>query len=425
VKLGILSTAPNCYSTRRLRQAAEDRGHDVQVLDTLRFAIELQHEDPDLWYRGRDLSEYDAILPRIGASISYFGTAVVRQFEQMDVYTPNTAAGITNSRDKLRSLQILSRHDIGIPHTTFVRDRKDVLPAIERLGGAPIIIKILEGTQGVGVILAETTKVAEAIVETLQSARQNVLLQQYIGESKGCDVRAFVVGDRVVAAMRRVAKAGEFRSNVHRGGRAEKVELDPEFEETAVRAAQIMGLRVAGVDLLESDEGPLIMEVNSSPGLEGIETATGLDVAGAIADYMNSQVAFPELDIRQKLTVSKGWGVVELLVHEGFADVGKPLSESSLPDRDISILTLTRGTSVIANPKSSRVLEPNDRLLCYGRLDAMRDLVPERRRRQRRMKVRKLDPAVIEAMHDPAGAAPPSSAASATSAGSATGTDAP
>lgn len=413
MKLGILSTAPNCYSTRRLRQAAKDRGHDVQVLDTLRFAIELQHGDPDLWYRGRDLSDYDAILPRIGASITYFGTAVVRQFEQMDVYTPNTAAGITNSRDKLRSLQILSRHDIGIPHTTFVRDRKDVLPAIERLGGAPIIIKILEGTQGVGVILAETTKVAEAIIETMQSARQNVLLQQYIGESKGCDLRAFVVGDRVVAAMRRVAKAGEFRSNVHRGGRAEKVELDPAFEETAVRAAQIMGLRVAGVDLLESDDGPLIMEVNSSPGLEGIETATGLDVAGAIADYMNNQVAFPELDIRQKLTVSKGWGVVELMVHEGFVDVGKPLSESSLPGRDISILTLTRGTAVIANPKGTRVLEPNDRLLCYGRLDSMRDLVPERRQRQRRMKVRKLDPAVIEAMHDAAAAPPPPAQAAA------------
>jgi ribosomal protein S6--L-glutamate ligase len=402
VHLAILSTAPTCYSTRRLLQAAEDRGHEAAVLDTLRFAMELEHGEPELWYRGKHIPDYDAVLPRIGASITYFGTAVVRQFEQMDVYTPNTAAGIGNARDKLRSLQILSRHDIGIPHTTFVRDRKDVLPAIEQLGGAPVIIKILEGTQGVGVILADTTKVAEAIIETLQSARQNVLIQQFIGESRGRDIRALVVGDRVVAAMRRVAKAGEFRSNVHRGGRTERIEIDPVFEETAVRAAQIMGLRVAGVDLLESNDGPLVMEVNSSPGLEGIETATGLDVAGAIVDYIASQVSFPELDIRQRLTVSKGWGVVELVVHEGFADVGKPLNRSSLPERDISILTLTRGTSVISNPKGSRVLEPGDRLLCYGRLEAMRDLVPERRRRQRRMKVRTLDPAVIEAMHEAA-----------------------
>ena len=205
MKLGILSTAPKCYSTRRLKQAAEERGHAVKVLNTLRFTLELEEGEPDLYFRSKVLSEYDAILPRIGASITYFGTAVVRQFEQMDVYTPNTANGITNSRDKLRSMQILSRHAIGIPHTTFVRDRADVLPAIERLGGAPVVIKILEGTQGVGVILAETTKVAEGIIETLQNAKQNVLVQKFIKESKGRDIRAFVIGDNVVAAMRRVA----------------------------------------------------------------------------------------------------------------------------------------------------------------------------------------------------------------------------
>jgi len=226
MKLGILSTAPKCYSTQRLCQAAQQRGHTVKVLNTLRFAIELQEGEPDLLYRSIDLPDYDAVLPRIGSSITYYGTAVVRQFEQMDVYTPNTANGIANSRDKLRCLQSLSRHDIGIPHTTFVRDRKDVLPAIERLGGAPIIIKILEGTQGVGVILAETTKVAEAIIETLQTAKQNVLIQKFVKESKGRDIRAFVVGDSVVAAMRRVAQGDEFRSNVHRGGTVERVELD-------------------------------------------------------------------------------------------------------------------------------------------------------------------------------------------------------
>jgi len=395
MKLAILSTAPGAYSTRRLKQAAIERGHDVKVLNTLRFAISLSHGDPDLHFRSKMLSHYDAVLPRIGASITYFGTAVVRQFEQMDVYTPNTANGISNSRDKLRSLQILSRHDIGIPRTAFVRDRADVLPAIERLGGAPVIIKILEGTQGVGVILADTTKVAEAIIETLQSAKQNVLIQAFVKESKGKDIRAFVVGGRVVAAMRRVAQGDEFRSNVHRGGKAEPVNLDPVFQETAIRAAQIMGLRVAGVDMLESSSGPQIMEVNSSPGLEGIEGATGLDVAGAVIDHIANQVAFPELDVRQRLTVSVGYGVADLLIPEGAELVGKTIVESGLRDRDIVVLNLHRGTTVISNPKGTRVLEAGDKLLCYGKLDSMRSMVPERRTAARK-KVRQLDPDLLE-----------------------------
>ena len=294
MKLGILSCSTNCYSTRRLREAAVQRGHKVKVLNTLKFAIDLDKADPDLYFRTKQLSHYDAVLPRIGASITYFGTAVVRQFEQMDVFCANSSGGISNSRDKLRSLQILSRHNIGIPRTTFVKDKKDVLPAIERVGGAPVIIKLLEGTQGVGVILAESVKMAEAIIETLQSTKQNVLIQKFVAESKGRDVRAFVVGDQVVAAMRRVAQGQEFRSNVHRGGRTELVELDDQYSEAAVRAAQIMGLRVAGVDMLESKTGPQIMEVNSSPGLEGIETCTQLDVAGAIIDFIAAQVDFPE-----------------------------------------------------------------------------------------------------------------------------------
>jgi ribosomal protein S6--L-glutamate ligase len=367
----------------------------VKVLNTLRFAIALSHGVPDLHFRSKLLTPYDAVLPRIGASITYFGTAVVRQFEQMDVYTPNTANGITNSRDKLRSLQILSRHDIGIPATAFVRDRKDVLPAIERLGGVPVIIKILEGTQGIGVILAETTKVAEAIIETLQSTRQNVLLQAFVKESKGRDIRAFVVGDRVVAAMRRVAQGDEFRSNVHRGGKAEPVTLDKKFQETAIRAAQIMGLRVAGVDMLESDSGPQIMEVNSSPGLEGIEGATGLDVAGAIIDHMSNQVMFPELDVRQRLTVSTGYGVADLHIPHGAELIGKTIAESGLRENDIVVLNLHRGTSVISNPKGTRVLEAGDKLLCYGKLDSMRSMIPERRTSQRK-KVRRLDPVLLE-----------------------------
>jgi len=389
MKLAILSRSPKAYSTRRLRAAATARGHSVKVLDTLKFSLEVQHGAPDLYYGSKHLSQYDAVIPRIGASITYFGTAVVRQFEQLDVYTPNSAHGIANSRDKLRALQILSRHDIGIPHTAFARRKQDVLPAIERVGGAPVIIKLLEGTQGVGVILADSVKVAEAIIETLQSAKQNVLIQKFVGESSGRDIRAFVVGDRVVAAMRRTAMGGEFRSNVHRGGRAESVDLDSAYHDTAVRAAQIMGLKVAGVDMLEGKDGPQVMEVNSSPGLEGIEGATKLDVAGAIMDFIEGQVSFPELDVRQRLSVSASYGVTELQIGEGSSLVGQSIAESDLRERDIVVLTLHRGHVVVPNPKGSRVMEVDDRLLCFGKLEAMRDLVPARRRRKR-PKVRRL-----------------------------------
>jgi ribosomal protein S6--L-glutamate ligase len=372
--------------------AAQQRGHQVKILDTLKFSIDLQRGQPLLHFRSKELSNYDAVLPRIGASITYFGTAVVRQFEQMDVYCANSSLGIVNSRDKLRSLQILSRHHIGIPHTAFARDKGDVLPAIARVGGAPVIIKLLEGTQGVGVILADSDKIAEAIIETLQSTRQNVLIQKFVAESKGKDIRAIVVGDQVVAAMRRVAQGQEFRSNVHRGGTVEGVDLDDVYRETAVRAAQITGLRVAGVDMLEGKDGPQVMEVNSSPGLEGIEKATNLDVAGAIVDFVAAQVKFPEVDIRQRLTVSRGYDVAELVIPEGSGMVGKALSESGLSDRDINVLSLHREGKVIPNPKASRVLQPGDRLLCFGKVGTMRDLVPEKTRRRRKPKVRALPP---------------------------------
>ena len=390
MKLAILSRSPKCYSTQRLVEAAKGRGLQARVLNTLKFAIDLKEGEPDLFYQSKPLSDYDAILPRIGASITYFGTAVVRQFEQMDVFTANSSAGIVNSRDKLRSLQILSRHQIGIPQTTFARDRKDILPAIDRVGGAPVIIKLLEGTQGVGVILAETVKVAEAIIETLQSTQQNVLVQQFVSESRGRDIRAFVVGDRVVAAMRRVAQGQEFRSNVHRGGRTEQIELEPAYAETAVRCAQIMGLRVAGVDMLEGTEGPQVMEVNSSPGLEGIESCTQLDIAGAIIDYMAAQVDFPEFDVRQRLTVSRGYGVTEISIRDGSDFVGKSIDEAGLPELDINVLTLYRGTTVIPNPRLKRTLEPNDRLLCFGKLESMRSMVPEKSRKRRRPKIKSL-----------------------------------
>ncbi len=391
MKLAILSCAPQSYSTRRFREAALQRDHEVKVLNTLKFAIDLEKNAPDLYYRQKHLSTYDAVLPRIGASITYYGTAVVRQFQQMDVFCANTAHGISNSRDKLRSLQILSRHHIGIPATTFVRDKRDVLPAIERVGGAPVIIKLIEGTQGIGVLLAETVKAAESIIELLQSQRQNVLIQKFVAESKGRDIRAFVVGDRVVAAMRRVAQGQEFRSNVHRGGVAEPVDLDEQYRETAVRCTQIMGLRVAGVDMLEGRDGPQIMEVNSSPGLEGIETCTGLDVAGSVIDYIAAQVDFPEIDVRQRLTVSRGYGVSEIFVPEGSNFVGQTIRETQLLEQDINVLTLYRGAKVIPNPRSDRVLEAGDKLLCFGKLEEMRGMIPARARRRRRPNVRELD----------------------------------
>jgi ribosomal protein S6--L-glutamate ligase len=386
MKLAILSRSPNSYSTRRLCEAAEGRGHEVEVLDVLQFAISLEEGCPDLFYQGEPVGHHDAAIPRVGASVTFFGTAVVRQLEQMEVFCANSALGITSSRDKLRSLQILSRHpDIGIPATEFVRRREDVMPAIERVGGAPVIIKLLEGTQGVGVILAETARAAEAIVETLQSARQNVLIQKFVAESKGKDVRAIVVGDRVVAAMRRVAQGGdEFRSNVHRGGRTEAVQLSDVYERTAIRAAQVVGLNVAGVDMLEGAEGPEIMEVNSSPGLEGIEGATGVDVAGEMVRFVEEKVEFPGFDLRQRLTVSRGYGVSELVIGEDSPLVGKTLGDSGLRALDIIALTIEREGGVIANPRHTRTLESGDRLLCFGKLEAMKGyLAPKQTRRRR------------------------------------------
>ena len=299
MKLAILSRSLYAYSTRRLKEAALARGHNVKVLDTLKFSIDLQRGVPDLYYRQKVLSHYDAVLPRIGASITYlcqvyfgpyplprigaaityFGTAVVRQFQEMDVFCANTASGIADARDKLRSLQILSCHHIGIPRTTFVRDKKDVLPAIER---------------------------------------------------------------------------------------------------------------VAGVDMLESDTGPQVMEVNSSPGLEGIEACTELDIAGAVVDYIAAQVDFPEIDIRQRLTVSRGYGVAEIYVPEGSNYIGGTIRRSQLPDQDVNVLTLYRGNKAIANPRMDRVLEADDKLLCFGKLEAMRDLIPPRTRRRRHPKIKDL-----------------------------------
>ncbi len=390
MKLAILSQEPKNYSTKRLVEACVKMGHKVRVLNTDQFAIDIEEGNPDLFYKQKRLPHFDAVLPRIGTSMTFFGTAVVRQFQQMGIYCLNSADGIINSRDKLRSFQILSRHKIGIPPTTFVKNKNDVLPAIERVGGVPVILKLLEGTQGIGVLLAHTLEVATSIIEMLQSQKQNILLQKFVAESRGKDIRAVVVGDRVVAAMRRVAQGQEFRSNVHRGALAEKIELDSKYEEAAIRATRLMGLGTAGVDILEGNDGPQIMEINSSPGLEGIEGCTNIDVAGAIVDYMAAQVDFPEIDLRDRLTVSKGYGVTEITIPKGSEFVGKTLANSGLREKDINTLSLHRGGKVIPNPKSSRELEAGDHLLCFGKLESMKSMVPERTRRRRTPKIKRI-----------------------------------
>ncbi len=391
LKIGILSRGPRSYSTRRLREAALKAGHKVRILDTLRFGMYVESKNPDLSYAGKPLSSYDAVIPRIGASISFYGAAVVRQFEQMGIFALNTSAAISMSRDKLRSLQILSRHNIGIAKSAYVTRKSDVLPAIEEVGGAPVIIKLLEGTQGVGVILADSVKIAEAIIETLQSTRQNVLIQKFVSESKGKDIRAFVIGDRVVAAMRRRAQGGEFRSNVHRGGIVEAVELDADYERTAVRAAQIMGLRVAGVDMLEGQEGPVIMEVNSSPGLEGIEAASEIDVAGEVIHFLAEHIRFGDLDIRQRLAFARGYVVSEFTVTDKSRIAEKSLAESGLRERGIMVMSINRNEQHYPAPKGNDELHSGDILLCYGPKTALQEYIPllERKPRKRKQAAKK------------------------------------
>ena len=289
MRIAILSRNELLYSTRVLVEAGRQRGHDVEVMDTLQFDIRVSKRSPELFYKGKPAGPIDAVIPRIGASITFFGLAVVRQFEMMGVYCVNESQAIARSRDKLRCLQILSRHDIGIPPTIYTRQGEHVLNCIEHVEGPPVVVKLLEGTQGIGVVLAESNSAASSVIEAFHGLEQNILIQKFIKEAKGADIRAFVVGRKVVAAMKRQAVAGEFRSNLHRGGTAKKFRLPVEYRKTALAAARVLGLRVAGVDMIESSEGPMVMEVNSSPGLEGIEKATDLDVAEMIVEHIEHE----------------------------------------------------------------------------------------------------------------------------------------
>jgi len=286
MKIGILSTNKNLYSTRRLVEAAKQRGHEVAVINHKRCYMNITSHNPSVHYNGEAIKGIDAVIPRIGASVSFFGTAVVRQFEMMGVYSVNESVAITRSRDKLRATQLLARKGIGLPVTGFANSPDDTEDLLEFVGGAPVVVKLLEGTQGVGVVLAETKKAAESVIEAFSGLKANFMVQEFIKEAGGADIRCLVVGDKVVASMKRQGKEGEFRSNLHRGGSAKLIKITPEERSTAVRSARVMGLNVAGVDLLRSNHGPVVMEVNSSPGLEGIEKATGRDVAGIIIEFV-------------------------------------------------------------------------------------------------------------------------------------------
>ena len=291
MKLVILSRNGKLYSTQRLVEAARVRGHSVRVLDPLRCYMKIEPDGFDMHYKGRVLADYDAVLPRIGASITRYGTAVLRQFEMMNVFTPNGSDAILRARDKLRCHQLLAKQGIGLPTTVFGDNPDDTGDLLAMLGKTPHVIKLNEGSQGAGVILTERISSSRSVIEALRGLYATFLVQEFIAEASGTDLRCFVVGGKVVAAMKRKARAGEFRSNLHRGGTATKVTLSAAENDTAIRAAKVMGLNVAGVDLLRSKRGPLVLEVNSSPGLEGIETATGLDVAGQIIDYMALRAA--------------------------------------------------------------------------------------------------------------------------------------
>jgi ribosomal protein S6--L-glutamate ligase len=283
--IGILSRNRNLYSTARLAEAAKERGHTVSVVDYLRCYMDITSAKPRVLLRGEEL-RFDAIIPRVGATHTFYGTAVVRQFEMMKVYSVNPSQAITRSRDKLHAQQLLARAHVGLPVTGYAHATQDIEGLLDVVGGTPVVVKLLEGTQGLGVVLAETKKAAESVIGAFRQLDANILVQEYIKESRGADVRAFVVGGKVVAAMRRKGAPGEFRSNLHRGGSAEGIRLTAAERGSAVKAARTVGLNVAGVDLLQSDRGPLVLEVNSSPGLEGIEMASGVDVASRVIEFV-------------------------------------------------------------------------------------------------------------------------------------------
>ncbi|MEM8770852.1 MAG: 30S ribosomal protein S6--L-glutamate ligase [Pseudomonadota bacterium] len=300
MKFALLCRNPDLYSHKRLVEAAEARGHEIDVIDHLRCYINITSHRPSVRYRGEVLPVYDAVIPRIGASVTFYGTAVLRQFEMIGCYPVNESVAISRSRDKLRSLQLLARKGIGLPVTVFAHRTSRADEILEMIGGAPVVIKLLEGTQGIGVVLGETEKGAESIIQAFGGVNTNILVQEFIKEAGGEDIRCIVIGDKVVASMKRKGKEGDFRSNIHRGGSASKVKITPQERSTAVSAAKAMGLNFCGVDMLRANHGPVVMEVNSSPGLEGIENATGADVAGKVIEFIEKNAQFGKTKTKGK-----------------------------------------------------------------------------------------------------------------------------
>lgn len=301
MKIAMLARNPDLYSHRRIKEAAEERGHELDIINTLRCYMNIASRRPEIYYNGEKLPMYDAVIPRIGASVTFYGLAVLRQFEMMGVYPLNESVGIGRSRDKLRSMQLLARDGIGLPVTTFAHDPKQTEEVVKLAGGAPLVVKLLEGTQGIGVVLADTDRSVKSVIEAFRGAGVNILVQEFIKEAGGTDIRALVVGGKVIAAMQRKGAEGEFRSNLHRGGSAQTIKISPEERSTAIRAAKSMGLQVCGVDMLRANHGPVVMEVNSSPGLEGVEKATGIDIASKIIEHL-------EKNAKMGATKTKGRG---------------------------------------------------------------------------------------------------------------------
>lgn len=369
-RIAVLSRGPRLYSTRRLVEEARLRDIDVAVLDPMQFSLFVADQDIGILHGGNRF-EFDAVIPRIGHSITRHGVSVLRHLEQLDVWCANSSTGILQSRDKLHSGQILARNRIPTPSTSYVRDMKDIERAIENVGGLPVVVKVTQGTQGQGVFLRHTIHETRNLVQGLLMTGKAVLIQQYIAESHGKDIRALVVGDRVVASMRRKARGREFRSNYHLNGTVEGVDLPEEYAEAACRAARVLGLNVAGVDLLEGVNGPLVLEVNSSPGLEGIEKASGVNVAGAIIDYVVSESDFSDINVDQLLRTIPGRGVISVHMRNHPHLIGRPISD--LFKGDIPVFALSRVGDLIWNPEPDLQLRFRDSLICYGDLVELRE----------------------------------------------------
>ena len=368
-RLAVLSRGPRLYSTRRLVEEARLREMDVAVINPMQFSLFVAEQDIGILHQGQKF-DYDAVIPRIGHSITKHGVAVLRHLEQLDVWTANTSQGILQSRDKLHSSQILARNRIPTPRTAYVRDMKDIERAIDAVGGLPVVVKVTQGTQGQGVFLRHTLRETGNLVQGLLVTGKAVLIQEYIAESHGKDIRALVVGGKVVACMRRKARGREFRSNYHLNGTVEKVEISDEYAEVACRAARVLGLNVAGVDLLEGNDGPLVLEVNSSPGLEGIEKASGVNVAGAIIDYVISESDFNEVNVDQLLKTIPGQGVLSVHLRNHPHLIGSPIRE--IFKEDMPVFALSRAGDLIWNPDPDIQLRFRDSLICYGDLEQLR-----------------------------------------------------